>query len=60
MLDSTQEGPEMAECIPPLQHLHSTGNHQHEAVGRENHLKDDHREVGRLGDHHCQAHEALS
>ena len=60
MLDSTQEAPEMAECIPSPLHSHSTGNHQHEAVGREDHLKDDQRAVGRPGDHHCQAHEVPS
>ena len=32
MLDSTQEAPEMAECIPPPLHSHNTENHQHEAV----------------------------
>ena len=46
------------ECIPPP--LHSAGNHQHEAVGRKNHLNDDQRAVGRSGDHHCQAHEVPS
>ena len=60
MLDSAQEAPEMAECIPPLLHSHSTGNHQHEAVGRVNHLKDDQRAVVRPGDHHYQAHEVPS
>ena len=40
MLDSTQEASETPECIPPLLHSHSTGNHQHEAVGRGNHLKE--------------------
>ena len=61
MLDSTQEAPETAECVPPPLHLHSAGNHQHEAVGRENHLiKDDQRAMGRPGDHHSQAHEVPS
>ena len=60
MFNSIQKTPEMAECGPPLMHSQSTVNHQHEAVRREDHLKDDQKAVGKVGDHRCQAHEVLT
>ena len=45
---------------PPPLHSHSAGDHQYEAVGREDHLNDDQRAVERPENHHCQAHEELS